>query len=85
MSTKSGRDLYHHSIIPCTCKKGERVGQRQLLVRRETNERGKEKEEDERRKSHKVTKGRKLMRTCDRQAMYVKITANTHKLQMLLK
>lgn len=69
---------------PAHVTKGERVGQRELLVRRERDE--KRKQEMERSKKHKVAKGCKQMTRCDRQAKQVtKITANTHACQIFQK
>lgn len=72
---------------PAHVTKGGRVGQRELLVSRERDERyEKRKQETERRRKHEVAKGCKQMTRCDRQAKQVtKITVNTHKRQMLQK
>lgn len=40
MSSKSERDLCRRSIFPCTCEKGKRVGETELLVRREMKREG---------------------------------------------
>lgn len=86
--SESQRGIY--AIVqyyPAHVTKGERVGQRELLVSGETDERyEKRKQEMERRRNHKVAKGCKQMARCDRQAKQVtKITVNAHERQMLQK